>query len=41
MTVYEYLREKVNSGVIDSIVVDTPGSGAGLTAPQRRFRRIR
>lgn len=41
MTVYEYLREKVNSGIIESFVIDSPGSGAGLIAPQRRFRKIR
>ena len=41
MTVYEYLREKVNSGLLQSFVVETPGSGAGLQAPQRRFRRRR
>lgn len=41
MVVYEYLREKSHSGLIDSFVVDTPGSGAGLTAPQRRYHRPR
>ena len=39
MTVYEYLREKANCGQIESFLVDTPGSGAGLTAPQRRYRK--
>ena len=39
MTVYEYLREKTHCGSIESFVVDTPGSGAGLAAPQRRYRR--
>jgi hypothetical protein len=41
MTVYEYLREKVHSNVIESFTVDSPGSGAGLIAPQTRFRKIR
>ncbi|MBQ7696741.1 MAG: hypothetical protein IJT50_16660 [Lentisphaeria bacterium] len=41
MTVYEFLREKVHCGAIESFVVDTKGSGAGLTAPQRRFRKVR
>ena len=40
MTVYEYLREKVHSNVIESFTVDSPGSGAGLIAPQTRFRKI-
>jgi glutamine phosphoribosylpyrophosphate amidotransferase len=41
MTVYEYLREKVHSKVIEGFSVDSPGSGAGLIAPQTRFRKIR
>ena len=41
MAVYEYLREKVHSNCIESFVVETKGSGAGLTAPQRRFRKVR
>ena len=40
MTVYEYLREKVHSKVIEGFTVDSPGSGAGLIAPQTRFRKI-
>ena len=41
MVVYEYLREKTNSNLIESFLVDTPGSGAGLIAPQRRYRRVK
>ena len=41
MVVYEYLREKTHSNLIESFVVDSPGSGANLIAPQRRYRRPR
>ena len=39
MIVYEYLREKMHSGVLETFVVDTPGSGKDLTAPQQRYRK--
>ena len=39
MVAYEFLREKVHAGIISSRVVDTPGSGKNLIAPQRRFFR--
>ena len=39
MIAYEYLREKMHSGTMEYFDVPTPGSGAGLTAPQRRYRK--
>ena len=39
MIAYEYLREKMHSGTMECFDVPTPGSGAGLTAPQRRYRK--
>ncbi|MBE6404266.1 MAG: hypothetical protein IKD10_06895 [Lentisphaeria bacterium] len=39
MIAYEYLREKMASGVLETFVADTPGSGKGLTAPQQRYRK--
>ena len=39
MIAYEFLREKMHSGTMETFVVDTPGSGKGLTAPQQRYRK--
>lgn len=39
MIAYEYLREKMHSGTMETFVVDTPGSGKNLTAPQQRYRK--
>ena len=38
MVAYEFLREKMRAGALESWLVETPGSGAGLAAPQRRYR---
>ena len=41
MVAYEFLREELATGTLESWLVETPGSGAGLVAPQRRYRRKR
>ena len=38
MVAYEFLREKMREGALETWLVETPGSGAGLAAPQRRYR---
>ncbi len=38
MIAYEYLREKMHTGLLETFVADTPGSGKNLTAPQQRYR---
>ena len=39
MIAYEYLREKMHTGNLETFTVDTPGSGKDLTAPQQRYRK--
>ena len=39
MIAYEYLREKMHTGTLETFVVETPGSGKKLTAPQQRYRK--
>ena len=39
MVAYEYLREKMHAGVLETFTVGTPGSGRNLTAPQQRYRK--
>lgn len=39
MTTYDYLRENVRNGFLEARIVPTKGSGAGLIAPQKRFRK--
>ena len=39
MIAYEFLREKVHAGALEFFDITVSGSGKGLSAPQRRFRR--
>ena len=39
MVAYEYLREKMHAGILETFTVETPGSGRNLTAPQQRYRK--